>query len=172
MFDIVTLSDRNYSRLADPVTIITGGIGLLQSLFPNIFGGARHRLTDSDWLQLIPGNGIVTNALRNYLKTRIHYSEDLQKIDPGSGFPNLEAFTRYYAGHFVNTWCPDGSCQGNPPEVLMPKFYDILRRESIGQSPIGTIPGFFPGGSTDWGTVAIIGGLVVLFLALNKGKKK
>lgn len=171
-FKIATLSDGY--RLADPVTIITASIPLLTSLFPNLFGGSRVALTESDWLRLIPGNGYITTALRNFLKARIRYNEDLQKIDPGSGKSNLESFTIYFAQNQSMLWCPDGSCQGNVESILMPKFYAVLRKESstAGLQPIGQVPGFISGfDGLNLQTVLLIGAGIFLIATMSKKSK-
>jgi hypothetical protein len=175
LFEIQTLSDRNYKRLGDPVTIITGGLALLTSLFPSIFGGSRKTLTNEDWLKLLPGNGYLTSSLRSTLQSRIHYDVDVYKVDPNTGKTNMELVTIYHAQHTALDWCPDGSCQGNPESVLMPKYYALLRKESVsgGTSPIGTVPGFISGfGGLDLSTILLIGGGLFLLLTLTKKKSK
>lgn len=154
-FEIVTLSDRNRS-LGDPVTIITGGIALIQSLFPNIFGSGRHRLTDQDWNQLITGNGYWTSALRSYLKQKIHYDADLK---------NIELFSKYFA---YENKIALGLVNYSGAE-FMQKFYEIINKEKMGINTGGTVPGFITSATgIDTTTLLLIGGAVVLLFALNK----
>ena len=123
LFEIQTLSEGR--RLADPVTIITGGLALLSSLFPNIFGGARRRLTSAYWLQLMPGNGYWTTALRNHLENTIHYDTDVANIQP---------FTKYFVHENQASICPEMNLQNYPagtfsrPSTNFSKsFFSIFR---------------------------------------------
>ena len=163
-FRIATLS--SYNSLRDPVTIITGGLGLIQTLFPNIFGGGRRVLTNEDWIKLIPGNGYITTALRTWLKNRIHYDSDLK---------DMEMHTIGFAQTNSMSWCPDGSCQGNPESVLMPKFYALLRKEqsSGGSTPFGQTPPFISGISgIDTTTALLIGGGLLALILIGRNKKR
>ncbi len=50
-FEILTLSDHTlgkYKGLADPITIISGTIGFLTSMFPNIWGGRSREQIQAD----------------------------------------------------------------------------------------------------------------------------
>lgn len=79
MNDKATIRSLSGLGIIDPASILTIGtaaLTTLQQLFPSLFGTSRKKLTDSDWNVLIPGNGRWHNALRNYLKTHIHYDVD------------------------------------------------------------------------------------------------
>ena len=182
LFEIQTLSEKrcfkDYGNLknggtVDPVTIITGGIGLLTQLFPGIFGNSQPLLTDQEWLEIIPGNGYITSSLRTWLKSHLGRKSDLTRIF-SSGKPGLEHHTIGFAQSKSMLWCPDGSCQGNPESVLMPKFYAALKKESYtgGNLPIGTVPNFISGfGGLNVSTILLIGGGVFLLYALTNKKK-
>ena len=134
-FEILTLSncggcESDYSNLGeggDPVGIITGGIALLQGLFPNIFGGGRRRLTQQDWIQMFPGAGAWTVRLRNYLARSIHYDSDLN---------NIEEFTRNFV--YENM----GSLPGATFTEKYAGFLEIIQQEKFsgGTYPVGTLP--------------------------------
>lgn len=161
LFDIVTLSDRNGGRLNDPVSIITGGVAILNQLFPNIFGGGRKRLTNEDWLQLIPGAGYWSTRLREYLKTRIHYDVDFQR--------NVLPFSQQFAYDNRNAIC--SNCND---EQRYQTFLNLLKQESQtgGTSPIGITPGGV-GLTVDYSTlipIAVIG-LGLVFIMKTKKKK-
>jgi hypothetical protein len=172
-FKIQTLSDRSYSRLGDPIvvsTVITAGASLLGQLFPNIFGGTRKRLNDQDWLQLIPGNGLWTTRLRNYLKAIIKYDTDLTKIVAGTGETNLQVFTRYFA--YENKIALGlGSYPNN--KTIEPPFFDILKKEASG-IPSSNVPGYISGTGfsipTEW--LLIGAGVLVLVMAKKKRRRK
>jgi hypothetical protein len=164
-FKIQTLSDRSYSRLGDPVTVITGSVALLSQFFPNIFGGTRRRLTDQDWLQLIPGNGLWTTRLRNYLKGIIKYDTDVTKIVAGTGETNLQLFSRYFI--YENKQALGlGSYPNN--KTIEPPFFEIIRKEQMGG---GVIPPFPPSGiPTTW--LLIGAGVLVVILSKRKRKRR
>lgn len=161
-FNIVTLSSK-HSRLADPVTVITAGVSILSQLFPNIFGGARKQLTESDWLQLIPGAGFYTTQLRNYLKTRIKYDVDFTN--------NVLPFSQQFS---FNMRDAGGFCNGCSNDAAYQKLLSVLDKEKStgGTSPIGITPGGY-GLTTDWSSLIplAIGG-VVLVLAMKTKKKR
>lgn len=166
-FSIQTLQDGGEPM--DPITIITGGVGLLSSVFPNLFGGGRKRLTDQDWLQMFPGSGYWTVNLRNSLKNSIHYDSDLG---------NVEKFTGYFVWQNRSTICPNvpSSCfpYDNPhlcPDC-MNKFFELMRKERTtgGQNPVGTFPGGI-GGSINYEQVLVYGGIALLAFTLLKKKK-
>lgn len=168
LFDIVTLSSRDRG-LADPVSVITGGVAILSQIFPNIFGGGRRRLNNQDWLQLFPGAGYWTTALRNYLESRIHYDVDLKNIQP---------FTNDFIWDNRKQICPgvpDSCWTYNQPGSCLEcvqALYKALDQEKKtgGNSPVGLTPGGI-GQTIDWSLVAplAIGGV---FLALAIKKKK
>lgn len=169
LFEIQTLSDN--ITLNDPVTVITGAAGVLLQLFPNIFGGNRKRLTDSDWLQLLPGNGTLTTALRNYLKTRIHYDVDVYKM--AGDKTSIQLYTEIFADENEDLWCPTKGCWKG--SVSMPIFYSILQKEALtgGTQPYGSVPGFISGfNDVNLQTILLIGGGLLLLFALNKKKRK
>ncbi|MBK9285052.1 MAG: hypothetical protein IPM51_12165 [Sphingobacteriaceae bacterium] len=169
MYEIVTLQDRN--NLADPVSIITGGVAVLSQIFPNIFGGGRRRLNSQDWIQLIPGSGFWSTKLRQYLEARIHYDADLGNIQP---------FTAAFVWDNRRQICPavqDSCWEYNKPESCiecMRAFYAILNEESRtgGMSPVGQTPGGF-GQTINWSAVLPIAiGGVVLVMAMKTKKRK
>ena len=182
LFEIQTLSDCGnphvYNRLGqsgppgqpvDPFAVITGGIGVLSNLFPNIFGGARKKLTSADWLQLIPGSGHWTTKLRNYLAIRIHYDVD--------AVANIQPFTVTFVwnngaqicGHAKGTW---GAAGPDTEQKCMQRFFDILREEQRtgGTSPIGQTPGGF-GSTINYESLILLGGGLLLAMAVFKKKK-
>ena len=170
-FNIMTLQD-NY-RLGDPVTIITAGVGILSSLFPNIFGGNRKRLTDADWLQLFPGSGYWTSALRNDLKTHIHYDVDF----PG----NVSDFTKYFVDRKRSDIIPSlpaypATITGEQYQQAYKTFleYLALEKQTGGNSPVGQVPGGY-GQTVDWSKFIpiAIGGIVLIVAMKNKkGSRK
>lgn len=160
-FKIVTLS-ANHRRLADPVTVITASVGLLGQLFPNIFGGNRKRLTESDWLQLIPGAGYYTTQLRNYLKTRISYDVDFQN--------NVLPFSQQFA---YNLRDAGGFCNSCSNEQAYSKLLSVLNQEKStgGNDPVGITPGGY-GLTTDWSSLIPIGVIGLVLVAALKTKKR
>ena len=158
-FDIVTLS-ANHKRLSDPVTVITSGVAILSQLFPNIFGGNRKRLTETDWLQLFPGAGYWTTSLRNYLKAHIHYDTD------------YTANVLQYSKDFVYNNASQ-LCGGVYTDACYSKFLGMLQTEKNtgGNSPIGITPGGY-GLTTDYSTLVplAIGALALVFLMKSKKK--
>lgn len=166
-FSILTLSDNNRyqikSRLGDPISIITAGASVLNSLFPNIFGGNRKELTNSMWLELIPGSGYYTTALRNYLKTRIKYDVDF--VTNALPFSQQFAFNLRDSGEL----CPN--CDNTQ---AYQNFLNVLNKEKQtgGNLPIGQTPGGF-GSTLDLSTLVplAIGGVVLVMLMKNKKRK-
>lgn len=159
LFDIITLSS-SHRRLNDPVSIITGGIAVLSQLFPNIFGGSRKRLTESDWLQLLPGAGYWTTSLRNYLKARIHYDTDYTN--------NTLQFSKNFVYENASQIC------GGPyTDACYSKFLQMLKTETQtgGNSPIGITPGGY-GGTIDYSTLMPLAIGAVAIVLLMKSKKK
>lgn len=180
-FHIATLQSRHRNlkegENVDPVTILTGGVAILSQLFPNIFGGGRKRLTDADWIQLIPGAGYWSTKLRNYLKARIHYDVD---------FPvNVQNMTLQFVSENHNQICPRTYTFQNPPgpnpggggsQGWLPcyqKLLTILQTENNtgGQSPIGITPGGF-GGTLDYSTLMPLAIGAIALVILMKSKKK
>lgn len=169
-FTIQTLQDGEPGGGGmDPISIITGGVALLSSVFPNLFGGGRKRLTSQDWLQLFPGGGYWTTNLRNSLANSIHYDSDLK---------NIEKYTGYFVWENRSTICPEvpSSCfpYDNPhlcPDC-MNKFFTLINKEKTtgGQSPVGSYPGGW--GSINYEQVIVYGGIAVLAIALLTKKKK
>jgi len=168
LFGIMTLSDNN--RLNDPVSVITAGVTLLSSLFPNIFGGGRKRLTDADWLELIPGSGYWTTALRNKLKSAINYNNNLDNIQP---------FTRYFVDEHrseIIPTLPPYPAQINETQyqAAFTKFMKILEQErnTGGTSPIGQTPGGI-GGTLDYSTIVPLAiGAFALIMVMKSKKRK
>jgi hypothetical protein len=170
-FKIQTLSDRSYSRLGDPITVITGSVALLSQLFPNIFGGTRRRLTEQDWLQIIPGNGYWTSGLRNYLKGIIKYDTDVTKIVAGTGKTNLEWMTYgFVTQNKFNLYGPQG-CSNF--QDCMPAFYEILKKEAVGGGQqTGGPPGYLPGVGFSIPTEWLLIGAGVLVVIMSKKRKR
>jgi hypothetical protein len=169
LFDIVTLSS-NHRRLNDPVTVITSGIAVLSQLFPNIFGGSRKRLTESDWMTLLPGAGYWTTSLRNYLQLHIHYDVDY----PG----NVLQFTKNFVYERPSELCGlsswgTGTQSGNNFTKCYQNFLLKLQTEKNtgGNSPIGITPGGY-GGTLDYSTLVPIAIGAVAIVLLMKSKKK
>ena len=166
-FKIQTLRDGGTPM--DPVTIITGGVALVSSIFPNLFGGGRKALTSSDWNNLLPGSGYWTSLLRSYLSKSIKYDSDIK---------NMEKFTGYFVWDNRQTICPEtpSSCfpYDNPhlcPEC-MNKFFNLLKKESVtgGNSPVGQFPGGV--GTLDLTTLLLFGAGIVAVIAVAKKKKR
>lgn len=174
-------------RLQDPIAILTAGYGLLQSIFPGIFGGTRKRLTEADWLQLFPGNGYWTTQLRNFLKARIHYDVDMKFAYPFFS----EQLGRQDQGHisfFVlrhkDQICPGkvtpqcdsmAQLQGIPCQPCMTEFANILKQEQFsgGNQPVGQYPGgLAPGGTMDWYSIIPIVAVGAVMLIALKGKRR
>lgn len=161
-FEIITL--RDYQRLSDPVSIITGGVALLTQLFPNIFGGGRKELTEADWNTLIPGSGYWTVKLRNYLKSRIKYDVDFTN--------NVQPFTIQFVADNKQGICPTFNTDNHNWTACYQKFLQMLKEEQQtgGQSPVGQTPGISAG--IDWNTIlpiALIG--VVAVAVFKRGNK-
>lgn len=159
LFDIVTLSS-NHSRLADPATILTAGVAVLTQLFPNIFGGNRKKLTESDWLQLLPGAGYWTTSLRNYLKAHITYDVDYTN--------NIIPFTKYFVDDNKNQ-----ICGGSYTDACYSKFLGMLdtEKKTGGMDPVGITPGGY-GGTVNYSTLMplAIGAIALVFLMKSKKK--
>jgi hypothetical protein len=176
LFDILTLS-ANHKRLNDPITILTGGVAVLSQLFPNIFGGARKRLTESDWLQLIPGAGYWSTKLRNYLKTRIQYDTDFTA--------NIQPFTLDFVSQNHSLICPRTYTFQNPPgnnpggggsQGWLPCYQSLLvllqkENQTGGQSPVGITPGGY-GGTIDYSTILPLAVGAFALVLLMKSKKR
>ena len=166
LFDIMTLSSNH--RLGDPISIITGGIAILNQLFPNLFGGGRKKLTDADWLELIPGSGYWTTALRNHLKSAIHYNNNLDNIQQFT-----KDFVYVHRSEFSNIPAYPQQINEQQFQVAFTKFMDILEKEksSGGTSPIGVTPGGV-GGTLDYTSlIPLAVGAVVLVMIMKKKKK-
>lgn len=171
LFDILTLSDcvgcdDSYQnnklfpftrpRLGDPVTIITGGIGILSQLFPGLFGVARRRLNPSDWIKLFPGDGEWTVKLRTYLASRIHYDVDLKNIQP---FTDIEFITEY------RNQIP--GCGGKADQNCIQSLYSILQQEQRAQTPGGA---YYTEPTSNLSLLLL--GVGALFLITQANKKK
>jgi len=170
--EIIRLSETTTTD--DPVAIITAGTALISTLFPNLFGGGRVRLTDADWVKLFPGNGYWTVQLRNYLSKGIHWNVDLN---------NIAAFTRYFVDENAGQICPEfGVAGGSPPawpnqqtrNDCIQKFFELMRQESFtgGKEPFGQYPGGWAGGTVDWKSVIPIVAVGAVMLIALKGKKR
>lgn len=165
LFEIQTLSDRNYgfkpSRLADPVTVITGIATIIPSLFPNLFGSERTSRAVFD--KLFPGNGYWTVMYKNFLLERIKYVKDIER--------DLLMYTNEFSKINVRGICgsePEVSEGGKCNRTLT--LYEILKREQStgGQSPIGNVYG----GGVNYETLFLIGGGVLLLSLLLKKKSR
>ena len=183
LFEIQTLSDRVYPSLGDPITILTGGLAIVTQLFPNIFGGSRKRLTESDWQQIFPGNGYWGSLIRKYLQGKIVWDTDMKYAYP---FVNSQGRTEQ--GHIANfvmlnrlQICPDippdcfiSGGYNVPCQSCMNKFSELLKSETS-----------FPGGGQTYPGVNIagfdfakalpylaVGGLALLILNKKKSRKK
>lgn len=159
-FEILTLSDHNlgkYRGLRDPVSIITGGVALLQGIFPSLFGGGRRKLTSADWIMMFPGSGAWTVRLRNRLSETIHYDSDLQNIEP---------FTRYFVDDNKLAICGPGVSFNECYSI----FLGIIEQEKFtgGKFPIGVVPGLTRG--LDYASILpfAIGGIILVFLLRKK----
>jgi hypothetical protein len=155
----------------DPITIITGGLAILNQLFPNLFGKPAIPVTDSDWQKMFPGNGYWTSLLRNYLKSMIPNTRDLHR---------LEKYTGYFVWANRQNIAPEvpSSCYPYDNPHLCPqamgKFFALLKKEQAtgGNYPVGQFPGGL--GGFDMQTLLLVGGGVLLlaFLSKRNGSKK
>jgi len=164
-FTIATLSGLSGTPLAqDPVTIITAGATFLSSIFPNLFGTQRHRMTDADWQKILPGAGFWTVRLRNYYKAHIDYDTNL---------PNMAEFVNYFVHENQDALCGVASY----PAPYHPECKDVLFKKLQDESVSGGtgVPGVtFPGSNVvNWQKLTpwLIGGLAVVLVATS-GKKK
>lgn len=167
LFEIQTLSDCNDKRFpnlsglsqggVDPISIILGGLPIINQIFPNLFPN-RRRLTQSDWLKFFPSSGKWTTELRQHLSNTINYDTDLE---------NIPTFTRYFVKDNFKQWCP----QCNDWQEGFASFSEILKEEArTGGSGGG---GSYPYGSTiNWQEILLYGGGAVLLLTLLNKKKK
>lgn len=163
LFEIQTLSDcdKRFPNLSqggvDPVSIILGGLPVINQLFPNLFPN-RRRLTEADWLKFFPSSGRWTTDLRRALSNSIHYDTDLK---------NIPEFTKYFVDENKSSICP--SCQSFNEAFVA--FSDILKQEArTGGSGGG---GSYPyGSSINWQEILLYGGGAILLLTLLNKKKK
>jgi len=177
MFDIVTLSDNNKGQvfmknnLNDVVTILTSAAGLLSQIFPNLFGGGKKKLNDSDWLTIIPGAGYWTTELRNYLKTKIQNDTALSRV---------QEYTRYFVDEQRSNI--DSNLPPYPAYIssekfnqVYTKFLSILEQEKLtgGTSPVGLVPGGM-GSTFNIQALAplLIGGIALVALMKSKKRKR
>ena len=124
-FSIATLSglENNLGALAqDPITIITAGSAFLQTLFPNLFGSNRTRLTMSDWQKILPGSGYWTVKLRAYFNEHIHYDTNLD---------NMAEFTKYFVHNNQQEICGIPNYPAPYDPSCLDKFYSLLQNESV-----------------------------------------
>jgi len=169
VFRIATLS--NNARLSEPVAIITAGVGLIQSLFPN-FLSSPEPLSDSELNKLFPGSGYWTTQIKSYLKAKTKWKRDMAYWFPGT---YGGAYSRGYIAQFVlenrNAICPgvqDNCWSGTVCEVCMEKFNSLLSAEQLGG---GTqFPGMTAG--FDMQKLLLYGGGALLLFALLKSSKK
>lgn len=159
-FEILTLSDHNLAKfrgLKDPISIITGGVALLQGIFPSLFGGGRRQLTSADWVMMFPGAGAWTVRLKNYLANSIHYDSDLK---------NIEQFTRYFVDENKIAICGSGV----PFNQCYSTFLTIIEQEKFtgGKFPVGIIPGITRG--LDYASILpfAIGGIILILVLRRK----
>jgi len=170
-FRIATLSSN--ARLSEPVAIITAGVGLIQSLFPN-FLSSPEPLSDSELSNLFPGGGYWTTQIKNYLKARTKWKKDMAYWFPHTGGGG--AYSRGYIAQFVlenrNAICPgvlDSCWTGTVCETCMQKFADLLKTEQLGGG--STYPGVMAG--FDMTKILLYGGgALLLFTLLNKKKSR
>lgn len=143
----------DYGRLADPVTVITGIATVLPSLFPNLFG--TEQLTMDHLNRLFPGSGYYTMQYKNYLLQRIKYLKDVERD------------LHMYTGQFIES--KPEICNGGTGQTCWSNFYKILQQEqySGGTRPVGNVFG----SGFDFTTLALVGGGVLLLLALTKKKR-
>lgn len=161
-FRIATLQDR----LSDPTTILTAGVSLLSSLFPNIFGGNRKELTESDWVTMLPGSGYWTVKLRNYLKSRIKYDVDYAN--------NVQPFTIQFVADNKANICPTYDTSNHNWQACYRKFLQMLQTEAqtAGTEPIGQTPGLNTGFNLESILpYALIGAFAYILVKKNRGKK-
>lgn len=157
LFEIQTLSDnirlKDYGRLADPVTVITGIATVLPSLFPNLFG--TEKLTMEHLNRLFPGNGFYTTQYKNYLLQKIKYLKDVERD------------LHMYTGQFIES--KPEICAGGTGQTCWQNFYTILQKEAQtgGTQPVGNVFG----AGINYETLLLVGGGVLLLLALTKKKR-
>jgi hypothetical protein len=172
-YKIASLSecnDCNHPSLGDPVAIIAGGMGVLSQIFPNLFGGTRRQLTAQDWNTLFPGNGYWTSKLRNYLKAKIKYDEDLPFIwNDGTG----NGYINYFVHENQSGLCNLPSYPAAYNQECFSKLLDFIEQEKQGVYPGGKLPGVGVGvaGLDIEGLLPYVIGGVVLFAILRKQKK-
>lgn len=175
MFDIVTLSDNNKNKvfmknnLNDVVTILTSAAGLLSQIFPNLFGGGKKKLNESDWLTIIPGAGYWTTELRNYLKTKIQNDTALSRV---------QEYTRYFVDEQrsnIDSKLPAYPAYITPEKFnqAYQKFLAILEQEKLtgGTSPVGLVPGGMGSTLNITALAPLLIGGVILYAAMRKKKR-
>lgn len=124
----------------------------------NLFGLGRKRLTSQDWLNIIPGNGALTTQYRNFLASRIVYSDaQLQQNITDKTFNFLVESGRCPFTGYQYRDVPKVS-----PECLS-KFSNDLKSEQ----------GIFAGGFGTGGNMGIylVGGLLLFFVLGSKKKR-
>jgi len=162
LFEIQTLSDyrsglRNYTRLSDPVLIITTIATALPQFFPNLTGAER--LTMQQLTTLFPGTGHWTVSYRNWLLQRVRYTKDLQRD------------LHMYTGQFIEA-NQSSICPGKTGQDCWQAFYKLLQTEAVtgGSQPVGSV--FTAGLGLDMQTLLLIGVGVVLLVAVTKRRRK
>lgn len=159
LFEIQTLSEcskprlREYTRLADPVSIILGIGTVIPQLFPNLFGSEK--TSQDTFNKLFPSNGYWTSQYKNFLLARIKYIKDIQR--------DLHMYTGQFIEAHLNEICP-----GKSGTDCWTAFYKLLTTESTsgGLNPVGNVLG----GGLNYQTLLLVGGGVLLLLALTKKK--
>jgi len=149
LFEIQTLSERNYTRLADPMTTILGIGTLIPALFPNLFGSERTNA--GVFNKLFPSNGFWTSQYKNYLLQKIKYIKDIERD------------LHMYTGEFIEMNQAQ-ICPGKTGQDCWANFYNILGQESTGG-------GIQPPGGINYQTLLLVGGGILLLLALSKKKR-
>jgi len=163
LFEIQTLSERNYlgdcsyKRLSqgeqgmDPVTVILSIGTILPGLFPNLFGSERTNA--GVFNKLFPSNGYWTSQYKNYLLSKIKYIKDIERD------------LHMYTGEFIEMNQAQ-ICAGKTGQDCWSNFYAILQQESStgGLQPVGNIFG----AGINYQTLLLVGGGVLLLLALSK----
>lgn len=167
LFEIQTLSDCNDKRFpnlsqggVDPVSIILGGLPVINQLFPNLFPN-RRRLTEADWIKFFPSSGYWSSKLRNNLSSTIHYDTDLK---------NIPQFSLYFADRNAVELCGGTDCGAKQAlEILMSNIRDETRTGGSGGG--GGLP-YPSGGNINWQQMILVGGGAILLLTLLNKKKK
>lgn len=164
-FRIQTLSENGGSM--DPISIITGGAGLLTQFFPNLFN-TRTPMTRAKLNEVFPGNGYWTVLLKNYLLEHTQWTVDMKFWFP---FEDQAGYIQDFAYMHRGTYAPQ--CP-NFANCAWQEFQQILKKERVsgGNQPSGQYPGGLYSGSVDFTTLALVGGGLFVLFALSKKKSR